>query len=55
MSWHSAAAIIKRYALAAGFDVLFAGHSLHGGILTGAAVVGLKTMEVSRHQTVFIC
>jgi site-specific recombinase XerD len=56
LSGHSAAAIVKRYALAAGLDpAAFAGHSLRAGFLTSAAESGasvLKMVEVSRHKSV---
>jgi hypothetical protein len=50
------AAIVKRYALAAGLDpAAFAGHSLRSGFLTSSAEAGasvLKMVEVSRHKSV---
>jgi site-specific recombinase XerD len=56
LSGHSAAAIVKRYALATGLDPsAFAGHSLRSGFLTSAAESGasvLKMVEVSRHKSV---
>jgi site-specific recombinase XerD len=56
LSGHSAAAIVKRYALAAGLDPsTFAGHSLRAGFLTSAAEAGssvLKMVEVSRHKSI---
>jgi site-specific recombinase XerD len=56
MSGHSAAAVVKRYALAAGLDAsTFAGHSLRAGFLTSAAEAGssvLKMVEVSRHKSI---
>ena len=56
MSGHSAAAIVKRRARAAGLDhQTFAGHSLRAGFLTSAAEAGssvLKMVEVSRHKSV---
>lgn len=56
LSGHSAAAIVKRYALAAGLDpATFAGHSLRAGFLTSAAEAGssvLKMVEVSRHKSI---
>ena len=56
LSGHSAAAIVKRYALAAGLDPsAFAAHSLRAGFLTSAAESGasvLKMVEVSRSRAV---
>jgi len=56
LSGHSAAAIVKRHAQAAGLDhQTFAGHSLRAGFLTSAAEAGssvLKMVEVSRHKSV---
>jgi integrase len=56
LSGHSAAAIVKRYALATSLDpAAFAGHSLRAGFLTSAAESGasvLKMVEVSRHKSV---
>ena len=55
LSRHSAAAIVKRYALAAGLDpALFAGHSLRAGLITSCAEAGapvLKIQEISRHKS----
>lgn len=52
----SVAAIVKRYAEAAGFAAAdFAGHSLRAGFLTSAAEAGasiIKMCEVSRHRTI---
>ena len=56
LSGHSAAAIVKRRARAAGLDhQTFAGHSLRAGFRTSAAEAGssvLKMVEVSRHKSV---
>jgi site-specific recombinase XerD len=56
LSGHSAAAIVKRYALAAGLDPsAFAAHSLRARFLTSAAESGasvLKMVEGSRSRTV---
>lgn len=56
LSGHSAAAIVKSYAGAAGLDPAdFAGHSLRAGFLTSAAEAGagvLKMVEVSRHKSI---
>ena len=53
---HSAAQIVRRYALVAGLDPSnFAGHSLRAGFLTSAAEAGssvLKMVEVSRHKSI---
>ena len=53
---HSAAQIVKHYALRVGLDpAAYAGHSLRSGFLTSAAEAGasvFKMMEVSRHKSV---
>lgn len=50
----SVATIVKRYALAAGFDAeMFSGHSLRAGFVTSALEAGadvLKVMDVTRHR-----
>lgn len=55
LSTKSVAAIVKRYAKAAGLPAAeFAGHSLRAGFLTSAAEAGasiFKMAEVSRHRT----
>ena len=56
LSAHSAAQIVKHYAVLAGLDPgSFAGHSLRAGFLTSAAESGasvLKMVEVSRHKSI---
>lgn len=56
MTAESAAAVVKEYAEACGYDpATFGGHSLRAGFLTSAAENGaniFKMMEVSRHKSV---
>jgi site-specific recombinase XerD len=56
MTAESAAAVVKRYAEACGYDpAQFGGHSLRAGFLTSAAEAGasiFKMVEVSRHRSI---
>jgi site-specific recombinase XerD len=53
---HDVAAVVKRYAQAAGLEAeQFSGHSLRAGFATSAAETGasiLKIMETTRHKSV---